>query len=253
MELRAHKTDLERHAKRQIHINNIKKTTPLENKQRTLDASISTVTSNENKKAEIKLAAYIATHGSIKSVDHLSDLLKCLANKDSAVENIKLHRTKCSMIIKNVIAESLKEELLEHIGDSNYSLIIDESTDISIMKYLCLCIRYFSTRFNKIITQFLGLCAVSRCTSEILADTIQEYLLKFGLKITNLIGLGTDGANNLCGNRHSVYTILKKKSPKLELVKCIAHSLHLCASKAAETLPSSLEFLCKEVNDIFKG
>ncbi|XP_036147932.1 uncharacterized protein LOC105830002 isoform X1 [Monomorium pharaonis] len=62
-----------------------------------------------------------------------------------------------------------------------------------------------------------------------------------------MIGLGTDGANNLCGRHNSLYTRLKEDNPKLQLVKCICHSLNNASSKAAEALPSNLDFLCREI------
>lgn len=45
---------------------------------------------------------------SVKSVDHLSELLKSLG--ETPFDNLKLHRTKCTMVIKYVIAESLKND-----------------------------------------------------------------------------------------------------------------------------------------------
>lgn len=228
---------------------------------------------NETKEIEMKIAAYIAIHSSIKSVDHLSELMSGSNSKgNTEIEKMKLHRTKCTMIIKNVISEGFKIELIKDIGDQQYSLIIDESTDVSVCKYLCLCIRYvlsvivlvhqiniairicfsyFSKIKRKIITNFLGLVEITMATAEILADVIQEFLKNIGLNVKKMIGLGTDGANNLCGKHHSVYTILKQQCPSLQLVKFIAHSLHLCCSKAATVLPSSLDFLSKEVYNWF--
>lgn len=243
VKLRAHKTDLERHSKREIHTKNMKKINPTLCNQATLTNVV--MITNEMKTIEIRLAAFVATHMSINAVDHLEELFKSLGGKQ--FDNVKLHRTKCTMIIRKVIADSLKDDLWLDVGDSCYSIIIDESTDISVVKYLCICIRYYSKSQRQVVTQYLGMCEVTYCTAEILADAIETFLNKFKLKLSSLIGIGTDGANNLCGKRHSVYTILKEKLPKLQLVKCIAHSLHLCASKAADVLPSSLEFLCKEV------
>lgn len=243
--LRAHKT--ERHAKRPLHTNNFKKVNPELSNQSTITNVI--IQCNKTKEAEIRLSTFIAAHASVTCVDHLGDLIKSFPeNKCDDLKLLRLHRTKCSMVIKNVIAESLKEELRADLEDSCYSLIIDESTDISVLIYQCLCIRYYSVSQRKIITQYLGLCEVVRCTAVNLAETIERFLKAMKLNLSNLTGLGTDGANNLCGSNNSVFTILKEKLPRLQLVKCTAHSLHLCASKAAEVLPSSIEFLCKEVN-----
>jgi hypothetical protein len=104
-----------------------------------------------------------------------------------------MHRTKCSSLIKCVIGPSLLENLTEDIGKSPYSLIIDESTDISTIKYLCLCIKYFSNPKQKFRIAFLGIVD--------LYQHINTFLIKVGLDIKQLVGLGTDGANNVCGKK----------------------------------------------------
>ncbi|GBP34311.1 hypothetical protein EVAR_7362_1 [Eumeta japonica] len=52
-----------------------------------------------------------------------------------------MHRTKCTEVIKNVLATHFVEELIKDIGQQKYSLIIDESTDISTSKQLGIVIR----------------------------------------------------------------------------------------------------------------
>ena len=94
-----------------------------------------TIVNREEKALDIKLAVHIAVHSSIKSIDHLGELLKVLG-KGSKLENIRIHRTKCSQLIKNVIAPAMLTELIKDVGEEPYSLILDESTDVSVMKYL---------------------------------------------------------------------------------------------------------------------
>jgi hypothetical protein len=86
--------------------------------------------SRERKIAELKIAAFICEHCSIKTVDHLSVILKDLDNKSVILKDIALHRTKCTGLILNVIAPCLFEELIDDLSNNNYSLIIDESTSV---------------------------------------------------------------------------------------------------------------------------
>jgi len=83
---------------------------------------------------EAALSLYVAEHTSIAPIDHLSQL--CVQNfkECSAAAKIKLGRTKCTSIISNVLAVHFNEELYKEIGDSSFSLLIDESTDISTTK-----------------------------------------------------------------------------------------------------------------------
>lgn len=213
------------------------------NQQKLTDKSHITIISNEDKKTELLLAVYIALHSSIRSIDHLTDVY----NRISKNNSIKLHRTKCSLLIKKVIAPAILKDQLHDIGDGPYSLIVDESTDVATIKYLCICVRYFSKRTSKILVCFLGLVEVEQVTANNLYLKLKEFLTNCGLKITNMIGLGTDGANNLCGRYNSLYARLKEDNPKLQLVRCICHSLNNASSKAAEVLPSNLDFLCREI------
>lgn len=96
---------------------------------------------------ELKHACYSACHATINSVDPLVELVQSYTACD-----IKLHRTKCS-----ALAPCLLEDLVKDIGASQYSLLIDESTDVANKKQLAVVVRYFSTSLNKLVTTFLGL------------------------------------------------------------------------------------------------
>lgn len=85
--------------------------------------------------------------------------------KGTVLEKTKIHRTKCSLLIKNVISRVLLEELVTDVDNAKYSLIVDESTDNTVNKYLCLCIKYFSRRRSKILTDFLSIIEVETVTA----------------------------------------------------------------------------------------
>lgn len=171
----------------------------------------------------------------------------------SKIAKIRLHRTKCSRLITNVISPVLLTELVEDIGDGPYSLIIDESTDVSVAKYMAICIRYFSPKQKNIITDFLGIIIITDASALSLYEELTSYLKNINLSIKNLISIGTDGASNMVGKNHSLFTLLRDKVPlpHLILIRCICHSLHLCSSKASDVLPSSLEFLIRESRNWF--
>lgn len=202
----------------------------LDIKQQKLTDKGHVITSDEEKKTELLLAVYIALHSSIRSINHLTDVY----NNISRNNFIKLHRTKCLLLIKKIIAPAVLEDLSYDIKDCPYSLIVDESTDVATIKYLCICVRYFSKKANKILVCFLGLIEVEKVTADNLYLKLQKFLTNCGLKISNMIGLGTDGANNLSGRQNSLYTRLKEDNPKLQLIRCICHSLNNASSKAAE-------------------
>lgn len=59
----------------------------------------------------------------------------------SNLENLRLHCTKCSMLIINVISPSLEKDLRKRVNDAKYyCLLVDEATDVSSGKKIgCMC------------------------------------------------------------------------------------------------------------------
>lgn len=162
-----------------------------------------------------------------------------------------MHRTKCGNVVKKVISPCMLSELVEDIGDSKYSLIVDESTDTGVCKYLCMCVKYFSRSKNKMITDYLGIILLESATADLVYEGVTKYLEEIGLKISNIIGLGTDGGTNLCAKYNSLYAYLKKRNPAIQLNRCVCHSVDNCASKASEEFPASVDFLLKEIYNWF--
>ena len=180
------------------------------------------------------------------TIDHLSTIIKS-AFPGPVSEATKLKRTKCSALIKNVLGPESLQEIVADVGDSRYSLILDESTDVATMKFMCICVRYYSPKMKKVLCATLGMVEVPSTTSVILHQELKDFLALCGISLKNLIGIGTDGANNMCGGNHSLFTLLRDDGlPQLQLFKCVCHSLHLCASEAVGELPSNLEFMLSE-------
>ena len=72
-------------------------------------------------------------------------------------------------------------------------------------------------------------------------------MMTWDLKGENLVGIGTDGANVVCGNHHSLTTLLKKDFPHLIHIKCICHSIDLIAKQAVKSsLPSNVDYMIRE-------
>lgn len=209
------------------------------------------IRTSDSKKTDLILAAHIACHSSVRTIDHLGELLRNLPNSGKLSE-LKLHRTKCSKIICKVLAPCMLKELIEDVGDGWYSIIVDESTDTTVVKYMALMIKYLSYSKGKYIIDFLGIIETPVTTHDVLYQAFTSYLVKIGLRVVRLFSLGTDGGPNLCGVAHSLYALLKKYDcPNLHLVKCICHGLDKCASKASKAFPGTLEMLIRESRNWF--
>jgi len=147
-------------------------------------------------------------------------MINSLDEESRVLQDIKLHRTKCSALIKNVLSPCILEELIEDINQSYFSLILDESTTIDTKKIICLMMRYFSESKKKIVT-FYQLIEIKAGTSDAIAEVVLHQLKTDGLKPDKLLGLGVDGASMNVGRHHSVTTILREINPELIVITCI--------------------------------
>ncbi|CAG4963162.1 unnamed protein product [Parnassius apollo] len=145
----------------------------------------------------------------------------------------------------------MMQEIISDVGDAAYSLIVDETTDISTDKILCIMIRYFSKIKQDIITTFYRYIKISKCDATTIYETIKNTLLEDSLRLEMLVGIGLDGTNVMIGEHHSVAALLKRDLPDIIIVNCTCHSLHYCAEKSSESMPRQLEFLIRECHNWF--
>jgi len=199
------------------------------------------------KKAEMLLAAAIAVNGSIRSVDTIGEVIKDHAAPKSAWADSSIHYTKCSMIIKNVLGESIREEIKDSMKGQKFSLLVDESTDVSSTKLMAVCVCYYNPELMKVVNQFLGQEEVVSCTGENLFNAIKKVLNKYNLKCEDIIGYSSDGANNVAGQNNSVWSRIKEASPNAVQLKCTCHSLALCVEHAFEEIPGNISVMLADV------
>lgn len=108
---------------------------------------------------------FIATHSAFRTIDHLGELLRqkdINGSNNNPLSFLRLHQTKCTKLITHVIAPAYLTELVEDVGQNAYSIILDESTDISTHKYMAFCIRYYSFSQSDMVTDFLGFVEIDK-------------------------------------------------------------------------------------------
>lgn len=248
--IRCCKTDLIKHSQTVKHIEKINSG----NFKATFKDSLSH--KEQVKRAEIKIATFIAEHNvAFQVVDHLIPLLKDICIKPEVVQDLSLARHKCASIVKNITAKRETEKIVEYLKISKFSILIDESTDISDTKLMCVLVRYVSPLNKKIVTQLLELLTLDAtdCSANKIFKMFKESLEKQNIPIKNIVGLACDNASVMVGSKNSFMTHLKTEVPELITINCICHSSALIASKACEKLPSSCENLIRGVATYISG
>ncbi|CAL9702146.1 unnamed protein product [Knipowitschia caucasica] len=206
------------------------------------------------KKAEATMALAIAEHCSLLACDHIGEACKIAFSDSTAATHFKMHRTKCTEMINGVLAPYFLKKLVTDVGDQRFSLLLDESTDVSVSKYLGVVIRYFSDTKQTIVSTFLGLVELEGGDARSIARAVVAFLEKCSLKKEKLLGIGTDNASVMTGINNGVHKVLKEEYglKDLVLIRCVCHSLQLAVSHASnDTIPRSVEYLVRETYNWF--
>lgn len=204
------------------------------------------------KRAEIKLCAFLAEHNLPLM---LSDaLVPFLANTfpDSAIiKSVNLGRTKATNIVKTVLGPILTEELVSKLKKTTFSIIMDETTDISVKKQCALAVIFFDEDEFLVHTQFLDIYEVTSGKAKDLTDALLNWLTNKQIPLKNFVGFASDTTNSMVGQHNSVFSHLKDRIPHIACVKCSCHMIHLVASKACLKLPRFVEDFLRNVGSHF--
>ncbi|XP_077497791.1 zinc finger BED domain-containing protein 5-like [Amblyomma americanum] len=250
MNLIAGKKLLERHMKSAKHEENTRK---LMSQPTLMQAMPSIAISSQVKEAEVRLALFVAEHNVPFTVmDHLPKLVKKICPDSDIAKQIACSRTKTSVITKVVTGEESKSRLCRLLREKKFSVMVDESTDVSCAKHLCVVTRVFEK--DSVTDAFFDLIPVTDVSANGLYSALTSTFQRAGIPYKeNLVGFAADGASVMMGSKHSVMVLLKKEIPGLFILKCTCHSFHLCASYACSKLPRVVEDLVRDVYSYFNS
>ncbi len=106
-----------------------------------------------------------------------------------------------------------------------FSIMADESTDISTKKELSVCGRWLED--GTVVEHFLGIIHNKEATAEALTQYLLDFLRNNNISLQGLRGLGFDGTNTMSGERRE-----KWGTEACEIVcsKCSVCSLSLSSA-----------------------
>ncbi|XP_075645066.1 uncharacterized protein LOC142616062 [Castanea sativa] len=96
----------------------------------------------------------------------------------------------------NAIARETSKAIIEDLGNGFFSVLVDESRDISVKEQMALILRYVNKQ-GIIIERFLGIVHVASTTALSLKCAIEGLLCEHNLSLSRLHGQGYDGASNM--------------------------------------------------------
>ncbi|CAL9694135.1 unnamed protein product [Knipowitschia caucasica] len=154
----------------------------------------------------------------------------------------------------NSINEIVQNETMCSVKNSPWhTLIVDESTDISVHKMLVLYIKYREVNYVNYKTVFGGITQLTACTAQDIVQAITQFYFNHGLDMQRMVMLTSDGASVMLGKHNGVAALLKRQIPHLTEQHCVAHREDLGIDDAWKDVPlmRDVETLLRTVYSTF--
>jgi hypothetical protein len=158
------------------------------------------------------------------------ELLYFLSKNNEAIKRVtfsetprynKLTSLDIQKDITQAVAEEITNVIIKYLGDSLFSILINESYDISIKEQMAVILQYVNNN-GQIIEHFLGIQHVSNTTVSSHKAAIKALISKYRLSISRLFVQGYDGASNMQGEFNDLKALILNY-----YVRCFAHKLQL--------------------------
>lgn len=180
---------------------------------------------SEVSRAELLLSAFMAEHNTpFKQADHLIEVARNMFPDSEIAQNMTLKKTKVSYVMRDGIALEEREEIARICKENVFSLLIDESTDISVSQILAVMVRYFDQRKCKLTDALLDIVEVDDASGEGLFKAVKELLASKDIPLQNIIGFASDNCSAMLGINNGFQAFLKKEVPSVFILGCTCHS-----------------------------
>ena len=116
--------------------------------------------------------------------------------------------------------------IAENIGDRAFSIMVDETTDASVVEQCVIVIRWVDDSLQP-YEDFIGFYGIPQIDANTIVAVIRDSLIRMNLKLAMCRGQCYDGAAVMKGHRQGVATQILKDQPKALYTHCYGHALNL--------------------------
>ncbi|XP_042423481.1 zinc finger MYM-type protein 1-like [Zingiber officinale] len=142
----------------------------------------------------------------------------------------------------NACAVETTNAILVDLGDTWFTLLLDEAHDCSVKEQMTVVIRYVN-KYGEVIEQFMAVVHVATTTAACLKEAIDSLFAKYGLSVARLRGQGYDGSSNMSGEFNGLKSLIMKENPYALYVHCFAHQLQLVVVAVAQANQYVCDFM----------
>ena len=186
------------------------------------------------------------------------------ANKGNFIEILNLvakHEVVCSWLnhlpkhaiytsskiqndLLNIIAGMVCNEISLAVQNAGvFSILADESKDISKQEQMVTVLRYVDKTMCTMYERFLTFVKAESLNAEGLSDYIIRILREYDLDPALIVSQGYDGASAMSGSCSDVQQCIKMIAPNATYVHCYAHYLNLALVDCVLQVQDASEFL----------
>ncbi|XP_065892412.1 zinc finger MYM-type protein 1-like [Dysidea avara] len=155
---------------------------------------------------------------------------------DNATKNAVYtsHRAVADFI--EALAKWVEESTLKRLQSVPFfSVMADECTDVTTIEELSVFCRWEENGVP--VECFLEIIPLKKADAKSIYLAIVKCLKEKNLQVSNIVGMGFDGASTFSGKKTGVQARLKKHSPHALFVHCHCHMLQLACVQAANSTP----------------
>jgi hAT family C-terminal dimerisation region len=150
------------------------------------------------------------------------------------------------------ISETIKESLFDSMRKSPYSLSLDESSDIYGSTYLGITVKHFEGDSFKPSIKLLTILPITTSSNaQTIYSKIKNEVLTDPSLEKNFMGIASDEAATMVGQKNSVCQKLAQDYPYIINRKDLSHQFNLIYKKAVETFPSNVTDSINELSSHF--
>lgn len=179
----------------------------------------------------------ISLRGKLSDKGNFIDLLRFRIESGDKVfeqhlESCKRNEKYISVRIQNelikICGQTILEQIMDRIKRADYfSVLADETADISGKEQLSIGVRYISPDDNKIHEDFLGFLPLTELNAKYISREILQFLKSSNLNLNQMVGQGYDGCSTMSGIDGGVQGIIRQEYPKALYFHCASHKLNL--------------------------
>ena len=127
---------------------------------------------------------------------------------------------------------------LEKVRNASFfSLLVDESNDISVTKNLTIYVQFLNIEVQSVRVMFLKNLPLQGCNADSIVAKITEYLQSSEIDLPRMVMFTSDGAPVMLGCNSGVSVKLRNSSvPHLIENHCVAHKEALAAGHAYNSI-----------------